>query len=1437
MSVFKDLIPDSLQRGAAPFLHHIDSTPLATTTPGLLSGWALEGRGSVPVVVVVGGETVVEMPPLFPRHDVQRQFERLSAPLFSGFEVRFPLRDLQAVPPGQVVVAAKTARGLKTIWEWPGAGASVAGDPGARAGSDDALQRLKRELPRLNQVPEAKRDSAPKDVAVHIVLETAGRAPSLTRALDQLEAMFSDARARPASLTVLNAGSKPIEDITRIAATAGAARRSGLSVHHIGKSPSWRSLRRASDDEVRNFVFFARDDVDLSSVSLAGLLAAYRSLPYESIVQPTPYGGRGASFAPGASFTEIASAAKACRKDVPALAACENPGLVWLAPLGFLEQFDRGKNAVSGHEFAWPLARPPAGKFVYYLDLRQPVAYPSGTEVFADPHERWRVEQALVNSLVPPKNSGKSSVVPFFISADWAGACQESGRLYQVRALADQLEQEGAQVVFVVDDDSAETPPISGRAPFRFSDFTLAAPALNIEWCVATDWFSLKAANTARLLCGASVCMFYQTAEHLRIGSDQPENELNACWASRGFFTPITTSRWIKEHLVEENAAFDNAELLRPALNREFFRSLPVERRSKSVLFMLDSRISSAEAKFVEQTIEELRARHATVWITAVISGRKSSRLKAAAEKCDAVVFDPDGAELAELFAGTEIACVPGNICGFDPALLEAAACGALVVVTDAAAVQTLRPEAFPAVISRRKGEHLAGDLHDLLWNTSRAAEQREKLNAWLERLAGTGATTPLTTALKKAEAQTLRRLAAEQQGGRPLSIIVPVRGAIDHAAMCIRSLLVHAPQDAELIVVNDGSPTGASNILRQFAAAYSGRLRLVELNDSLGFVGSCAAALEHRRLNGDILILHSDAILTRDCVSRLKSAVYSRPLIAAASPLSTSANLLQLNINSGESFEQAATVLGHVSDRQRPVIPGLESYAMYIKGWALERFDFFDERFGPGFFEAADYGMRLLLNGADIVCADDALVHHHGAASFTPEERRRQLRRNQPLFDARWSRYYKPLLDRFLEQDLLGGTRLTYGSAAPQLAAPVEPFSLTKEQKRFLEGDSLPADLSPGAAVLGGCKVVFLLPGAILGGGSISVIQHANELILRGIEARVISLGPIAVGDYPCLAPIISVSLEQLFALDWDRQTVVGTFWTTAYIVASLKRKFRGLQGFYYVQDYEPWFYAHSEEFPRVQEAKASYELGLQCVAKTQFLCDLVAREHNVSVELVSPGLDHSVFYPGDQQLRRGRPRLAGMLRLGTARRGGREMIELLRILRRRLPELEVTLFGDPSGLPSDLDGHVQMLGPIAPRFVAELYRSADIVVDLSYWHGFGRSGIEGMACGAVPVVSASGGIERYAEDGKNSFVVDAEDLQSVADRVIELAVKRELRMQMRSAGLISVRRFSETLAIDDWLTIIGAAAEIRRADDPFGTREAASPPEKGKSALRALS
>ena len=93
----------------------------------------------------------------------------------------------------------------------------------------------------------------------------------------------------------------------------------------------------------------------------------------------------------------------------------------------------------------------------------------------------------------------------------------------------------------------------------------------------------------------------------------------------------------------------------------------------------------------------------------------------------------------------------------------------------------------------------------------------------------------------------------------------------------------------------------------------------------------------------------------------------------------------------------------------------------------------------------------------------------------------------------------------------------------------------------------------------------------------------------------------------------------------------------------------------------------------------------------------------------------------------------------------------------------------------------------------VPNLLRNADLFLDLSDYQAFGRSGLEAMASGCVPVVPVMGGADEYAVHGHNAFVVDTrsdEEILAAVDAFV--ALPPTARFQMKLRGLETASRYT---------------------------------------------
>jgi hypothetical protein len=296
------------------------------------------------------------------------------------------------------------------------------------------------------------------------------------------------------------------------------------------------------------------------------------------------------------------------------------------------------------------------------------------------------------------------------------------------------------------------------------------------------------------------------------------------------------------------------------------------------------------------------------------------------------------------------------------------------------------------------------------------------------------------------------------------------------------------------------------------------------------------------------------------------------------------------------------------------------------------------------------------------------------------------------------------------------------------------------------------------------------------------------------------------------------------------DADVAVATEYPSVDVLARLARTHPRLTCAYYVQDYEPLFAA--PESSRADRALLSYRAipGQLLFAKTRWLTGLVSAVHGVAVAKVSPSLDRELFHargrigeherdpePGGlgepQAAPKSRvPRVAAMIRPRTPRRRPVATLAALALIARALGEqIEIVTFGCDAEAFARLDvpsvAGIRHLGLLSRAAVAGLMRSCEVFLDGSAYQAFGRTGLEAMACGAVPVLPGLGGVHEYAVHERNALILEDGDPSEMAGAVVELVREPERLRRMREVGLRTVRRFSIELAARSQLELFAAA------------------------------
>jgi hypothetical protein len=375
--------------------------------------------------------------------------------------------------------------------------------------------------------------------------------------------------------------------------------------------------------------------------------------------------------------------------------------------------------------------------------------------------------------------------------------------------------------------------------------------------------------------------------------------------------------------------------------------------------------------------------------------------------------------------------------------------------------------------------------------------------------------------------------------------------------------------------------------------------------------------------------------------------------------------------------------------------------------------------------------------------------------------------------------------------------------------------------------------------------SVAYLLPGLPPegSGGSHSLVQEARGLRELGAPSRVCvpedSLQTAAAvygnddGLFVAYAEEVSVGVAHpggaahSAVLDAvaDAEVVVATEYPSVDLLARLARERPRTVCAYYVQDYEPLFAAPGSS--RADRALLSYRAipGLLLFAKTDWLCGLVRALHGVPVAKVAPSLDRQLFHPGGRRSS-GPLHIAAMIRPRTPRRRPAATLQALAAIARELGEgVAISTFGcdedsflqvagealgdeAPSGEP--LSGDVlsgetfpgSHLGLLSRLEVSQLMRRCDVFIDASAYQAFGRTGLEAMACGAVPLLPALGGVHEYAH-AENAMILDRDSPGEIAKAVVALARDPTRLRRLRDAGLRDAQRFSVQRAAQSQLEL----------------------------------
>lgn len=308
--------------------------------------------------------------------------------------------------------------------------------------------------------------------------------------------------------------------------------------------------------------------------------------------------------------------------------------------------------------------------------------------------------------------------------------------------------------------------------------------------------------------------------------------------------------------------------------------------------------------------------------------------------------------------------------------------------------------------------------------------------------------------------------------------------------------------------------------------------------------------------------------------------------------------------------------------------------------------------------------------------------------------------------------------------------------------------------------------------------------------GGHINIFRFVEMLQQRGIKNRIYVDRPVNMFTDDELRAFLRAN----YSLDPDEIEIhcglsqlkfahgtVATGWQTAYCVNNFDNT---ITKFYFVQDFEPYFYAPGSEY---YFAENTYRMGFTGITAGDWLKDKLRTEYGMKTESVGFSYDRELYRP--VQKRDDKKRIFFYARPVTPRRSFEMGLLALIELYRRIPDIEVIFAGWDVGNYEIPFIHLNG-GCVKLSELSDLYSQCDMCLVLSCTN-LSLLPLEVMASNSV-VVSNKGSNNEWLLNSENSILTENDPID-IADKLEYYLNHKDELAAIRKNGL----EFAQTT---DW-------------------------------------
>lgn len=592
--------------------------------------------------------------------------------------------------------------------------------------------------------------------------------------------------------------------------------------------------------------------------------------------------------------------------------------------------------------------------------------------------------------------------------------------------------------------------------------------------------------------------------------------------------------------------------------------------------------------------------------------------------------------------------------------------------------------------------------------------------------------------------------------------VIIPVYKSPEWVKLCVYALFKNTPDDVlgNVYLINDCNDDLTINLLNNLKEKYS-KVIVMQNEENLGFIKTTNRGLKEST-SEYALLLNTDCIISNNTIPKLIKNMKIDKNIGLICPISNNAANLSLPMFKGFTYMQMNNLLekkfgGKIFDACTIV-----GNCLMITRECLNKVGYLDEVYGMGYAEETDYQFKAMQKGFKAKVAIDTYVFHKAEVSFgNSQEKQECLDKNRDLFFKRWGRQYNELLSKYKKNN------------------PIKYIenNLTDEDKKN-EFNFL----------------IYLIGLSQNAGGVHMSVDMINYLVINNIDCNLVYGFSKGYDEIMLFNPILINDLDK-----YKFKLIVSTLYLTTYLCKRIADKYN-VPLIYFAQGYEPYF----ENGNDYAIAELSYKLPDKILTISDYLSFRYKDMFDQTSTIISNGINYDLLHKKNTSLK---PKVITISLRNNYLKGDFILLDLIKKITKKYKDLEINIMYATKTIKFPFNDNKSIkinkyLGPLNRKEIANIFQQSDIFIDCSLTEGFGLMALEAMTAGNVAIVSNSGGINEYIDDGINGFIVnDVNNVYSYIKVLDKLLNDTNIYKEIKNNSLETIAKYDYDYIVEKYM------------------------------------